>query len=222
MKNDFEKIWALISVDLKTEYRNRYDSYGLYLFVMVVSYILYKGTESMDAFSYNSIFWVLILVLSTNFALRAFTKTKEEESYFLYHLVSSYHIIFAKLLYNWIVIFIGGVIFLLSSIIFHSSLESFMTFPIVQFIILLLVSSLCLSSTFSLPSALVLTSNNKETLLGILSFPISIPITLVCINLGGELISKQTWNMSGLLLLLSVVLIMSTVSLFLFKYNWQL
>lgn len=221
LNHHLKKILALIALDFKTEYRNKYDTYGLFLFVIVVSYVLYKGTEAMDAFSFNSVFWVMILVLSTNFALRAFTKTKDEESNYLYQLVSSYHIILSKLLFNWILIFVGGVIFLLSGILFHSALESFNLFPIGQFLLLLALSSLCISSTFSLPSALVLTSNNKGALLGILSFPISIPIILVCTNIGGELITQQDWNMNGVILLISIILIMGTVSLYLFRFNWQ-
>jgi hypothetical protein len=58
-------------------------------------------------------------------------------------------------------------------------------------------------------------------LLGILSFPISIPIILVCTNIGGELITQQDWNMNGVILLISIILIMGTVSLYLFRFNWQ-
>ncbi len=217
MNLHFQKIIALLTLDIKTEYRNKYESYGLFLFVIIVSYILYRGTETMDAFSFNSIFWVFILVMSSNFALRAFTKTKEEESLYLYHVVSPYHIIISKLIYNWFFIFIGGILFLFLGLLFHS----FEGFPFGSFLILLGVGSLCISSTFSLPSALVLTSSNRGTLLGILSFPISIPLILVCTSMGGQLITEQSWNMNGLSLLFSTILIMSTVSLYLFKYNWQ-
>ena len=221
MISHLRKIWSLILLDIRVEYRNRYDLFGLLFFVVVISYVLYRAQETTDSFAFNRVFWVFILVISTNFALRSFTKTREEESAYLYQLASPYHLICSKLILNSFLIFIGGLLFLLSSLLFRSIETSFSDFPTLSFIILLGVASVCLSSTFSLPSALVMTSSNRGTLLGVLSFPVSIPAVLLMINLGSSLITDQGWNMNGLVLLLSIILIMSTVSLFLFRYSWQ-
>ena len=217
MNNDVSKILELIKVDSKIEYRNKYEIYGLLLFVIVTAYILYRATESADVLSFNSTFWVLILVLSTNFALRSFTKIKEEELKYLYQLVDAKSIIISKLVFNWLLIFGGGIVFLLAGLLFHG----FSEFPIIDFVLLIALTSLALSSTFSLPSAMVMTLSSKGTLLGILSFPISIPIILVSINLGSDLITQNIWNMNAVAMLISITLIMGIMSLVLFRYNWQ-
>jgi len=217
MNSDFSKIWELIKLDFKIEYRNKYEVYGLLLFVVVTSYILYRATESADLLSFNSTFWVFVLVLSTNFALRSFTKMKVEESRYLYQLVDAKGIIISKLIFNWLLIFSGGIIFFLFGLLFHG----FTNLPILDFVMLILLVSLALSSTFSLPSALVMSSSSKGTLLGILSFPISIPLILISINLGNDLIILNEWNINGIGMLTSIILIMSLMSLVLFKFNWQ-
>lgn len=217
MSSFISQIWQLIKVDFKVEYRNKYEIYGLILFVIVTAYILYRATEITDVFAFNALYWVMILVISTNFALRSFTKTKEEETRYLYQLVDAKSVICSKILFNWFLIFIGGTLFLLFGLLFHG----YEGFPLGKFILLLVVASLAISSTFSLPSALIMTLSSKGTLLGILSFPISIPLVLISTNIGGQLITENVWNMNALGMLISITLIMSVMSLLLFKYNWQ-
>jgi len=221
VNSDFNKIWSLLQLDLKVEYRNRYDLLGLLFFVIVISYVLSRAFQSVESYVYNQVYWVFVLIISVNFALRSFGKTREEESAFLYQLVSPEHVITSKLLLNATLIFFGSLVLLLSGLLFNSFESSFQSFPLLSFIGLLAVVSICLSSTFSLPSALVMTTSNRGTMLGLLSFPVSIPAILLTINIGGSLIANEGWNKNGLLLLLSIILIMSVVSLYLFRYIWK-
>ena len=217
MVKSMTKIFALVRLDFKIEYRNKFEIYGLLLFVVVTSFILYKSIIDTDVLYYNAVFWVLLLVISTNFALRSFTKMNASESRYLYQLTDATSIIFSKLFFNWLLIFTGGLLFLLSGLIFHS----FDEYPLLSFFGLLTLSSLALSSTYSLPSALFMSSSSKATLLGILAFPISIPVILISSALGNQLLAQNEMNSSGLLMLVSIALIMIAVSLILFRYTWQ-
>ena len=217
MNESLKKVLALIKLDFKIEYRNKYEVYGLLLLVITTSFILYRSIMDSDVLFYNAVFWVLLLVMSTNFALRSFTKTNSSESRYLYQLVDATSIIFSKLIFNWILIFVGGVLFLVSGLLFFS----FEDYPLLDFIVLTGIASFALSATYSLPSALVISSSSRGTLLGILAFPVSIPVVLVSSSLGNRLLTENELNMNGLIMLISIALIMTTVSLFLFRYNWQ-
>ena len=217
MKESVKRILALIKLDFKIEYRNKFEIYGLLLLVITTSFILYRSIMDSDVLFYNAVFWVLLLVMSINFALRSFTKTNSSESRYLYQLVDATSIIFSKLIFNWILIFTGGVLFLVSGLLFFS----FEDYPLLAFMALTAIASFALSATYSLPSALVVSSSSRGTLLGILAFPISIPVVLVSSSLGNRLLIENELNFNGLIMLISIALIMTTISLFLFRYNWQ-
>lgn len=216
MQSTLKKIYALIYLDVKVEYRNKFEILGLLLFVIIVSYVAYRALSGSSEQLYNFVFWVLLLVLSTNFALRSFTKMNTEESRYLYQLSDASSIIFSKIVFNWVLIFVGGLVLFLSGVFFLTY-----TFPISKFILLIALTSLALSAAFSLPSALSISTSSRSTLLGILAFPVSIPIVLVSSAIGNQLLVENVFNLNGIIMLISIALIMSSVSLVLFRFTWQ-
>ncbi len=215
-----QAIVSLLKKEVKTELRQKAAINGILLYVISTSFIAYLVFSSIEDLStWIALYWITLIFASTNASINAFKEESGRAYLYYYSLVKPQHLIIAKSIYQSLLLcFIGFLNWICFSLFLGNPIENNG-----QFAIIILLSSLGLSGTFTLISAIASKTNNNASLLAILSFPILLPVLLTSIKasmlsgLGFEWQDIQLYM--GLLGLIYVICL--ALSYVLFPYIWR-
>ncbi len=221
--NSINSIIAVISKEIKTEFRTKYSSSALLLFILTsLSIIMFSlnGIELSDELV-AGLYWILIFFGSMTGLSKSFVIEEEKSTSMLLKMNSSpISIYIGKLLFNLLnsLIINYFTAFLLLMFISESGTKS----PFIFFIIIL-VFSVVISASTTIISAIISKANAKGAIFSVLSFPILLPIIITGIDITIASIVGTTFVaiQNDIIFLLAYGGVLITASIILFEIVWR-
>jgi heme exporter protein B len=217
-----EQALSIFQKDIKSELRTRYALNAIVMFAVVTLAVVgfSVGQFSLSPKVSSSLFWVVIFFSSMSGLAQVFIKEEEAKTVNLLKLVASPSNIFlGKFFFNWaLLLFLEIIIVPLFILLLGLNLENFWLF-----ICVLVLGSLGLVCATTIIAAMVSKAHIKGALFAVLSFPILLPLLIVCID--GTYLSIQgksfSEGASDLKVLVSFSVVMLILSLLLFDLVWK-
>lgn len=210
----------LIVKDIKLELKQKYALNGILLYVVSTIFVCYLSfTRIIDAETWNSLFWIIILFSSVNAVSKSFVQESQGRQLYYYTLSSPQAVILSKIIYN---IMLMGVLSMLSLIVFAALMGDFIqNMPL--FIVSLLLGSFGFASVLTMISAISSRTDNNFALMAILSFPIVMPLLMTLMKVSKQALETATWdgNYRFILVLMLINLVVITLAYLLFPYLWK-
>jgi heme exporter protein B len=208
--------------DFKSELRNRYVINSLLMFVLVtISIIKFSiGDEKVESEILSGLLWIVIFFAAISGLARVFIKEEEKETSFALKLsVDPISIFLGKLFFNLaLTFFVNIFIFILFVLITSFEIKNFSAF-----LIIILLGNIGIVSASTIIAAIISKANTKGTLYPVLAFPVMLPLLITVIS-ATKLASTgaDTYTMmSEYQILFSYAVVITTVSLLLFKFVWE-
>jgi len=216
-------IFILLKKEIKQEWRQRYAIQGVLLYLASTIFICYISfhlkSNTLNPTSWNALFWIISLFISTNAITKSFLQEKEERQLYYYTLTSPQAIILSKIIYNSILL----IILLTIGFVFYQLFMGNFVHNLGLFFSILVLAAIGFSSTLTMVAAIASKANNSHLLVPILSFPILIPLLLNIIKVSKRSLEEIQVVSSdkeiGTLIGLNVIVI--TLSYLLFPYIWR-
>jgi heme exporter protein B len=213
------EIKALIRKDIITEWRQKYALSGILLHVVSMIFIVFLSLKIMNAPTWNTIFWLIILFSSVSAVAKSFIGESNGQHLYYYTISSPQSIIIAKLIYNSVLMFLQMAVSMLVyfTLLGNIAEHSFM------YIICLALGGWGFAITFTFLSAISAKASNSNGLMPVLSFPLILPILLIAVKaskkaMDGIDVSLMT---KDLLMLFVFNILLITMSYILFPFLWK-
>jgi heme exporter protein B len=214
------QISALLWKEFTLEFRNRNALNGIVLYVFSTIFIVYQSFRSVpDVPVWNALLWMIILFSSVNAANKTFQNDDAGRQYYIYLLADPVAVILSKILYNMILLsFLSLVSAAFYGIVLGNPVQQYG-----NFIFVLLLGSMGLSSLLTMISAISFKAGNALGMIAVLGFPVMIPLLITLIKaskgvadgLPFNTYSKYLYTMAGLDILVIAL------SVILFPYLWR-
>lgn len=212
--------------EIIAEWRNKYALGGIVLYVVTTVFVIYTALSQAGELSalrpqlWNILFWITILFTAVNAIAKSFFQESKGRFLYYYTLTSSLTVLFAKMLYNLLLM-------LLLTGLCLGTYTLMLEYPAQQqlpFLAAVFLGGTSLAFLFSMISAIASKAGNNSTLIAILGFPVILPLFVILIKLSGigftdmeasDTILRQVGMLAGL----NVVVI--ALSFILFPYLWR-
>jgi len=213
------EVITLLRKEVLIEWRQKYAIGGILLYVLSTVFIVYFSFSNMDAKSWNTLFWIVLLFASVNAVTKSFVQENSQRELYYYSLSNPVSILLSKIIYNTLLLLlISGLSYLSFSILVTNPVKNSG-----QFFLALFLGSLGFSIAFTFISAIAGKAANSSTLMAVLSFPTIIPILMTLLKISANALGLMTdtgiWRDIGNLL--AIDLIMLTLTFILFPYLWR-
>jgi len=217
--NDIKQIFALMETELLLEFRNKFSLASIMLFAVVTVFIVFKAFNQFSPMSWNVLYWVVLLFISTNAVLKTFSVERSRTGIYYYSLLDPYKVIISKILYNFLLLFVMGIL--------TFGLFRYFTFnPVTKYLIFfgdLALVSLGLSIVFSFASAIANGESNSGVLISILGLPLILPILLMGIKIStiamGITVDSQV--ATDFIILSAIDMMLAGLVIILFPILWK-
>ncbi|HMQ69259.1 MAG TPA: heme exporter protein CcmB [Ignavibacteria bacterium] len=222
MSDFFRTTIIVFKKDLISELRTRYALNALIMFVLVsISIIRFAiGEEKVENEILSGLLWIVIFFSASGGLSRTFVKEEEKEtSVALKMSVDSSGVFTGKLLFNFVLTLILN--FLIT--VLFIMITDYEIKNLWGFILVIGIGNIGLVSASTIIAAIISKANSKGTLYPVLSFPVLIPLLVTVINAtklsaaGAETVILY----EEFVILISYSIVVTTVSLMLFKYVWE-
>ncbi|MCX6160058.1 MAG: heme exporter protein CcmB [Ignavibacteriae bacterium] len=218
----FKSTISVFRKDIKSEIRNRYVINSLLMFVIItIAIIRFSiGDEKVEDSVLSGLFWIVIFFSAISGLARVFIKEEETGTSLALKLSADPSGVFlGKLLFNFILTFsLNLVIFFLFVLITDIRI---LNFP--AFFLTVILGNFGIVSASTIIAAIIAKANSKGTLYPVLAFPVLLPLLLTLIS-STKLASEGADTMalmSDYQILISYTVVITTVSLLLFKHIWE-
>lgn len=209
----------LVRKEIMLELRNKSAISGILLYVVTTTFIVYLTFITINARTWNALFWIVLLFASVNAIAKSFLQENSQRQLYYYTLANPLAIVFSKIIYNTILLLVIGLLcFGLFALFVGNPVKD-----VDLFLITLLLSSIGLSIAFTFVSAISIKANNSSTLMVILSFPIVVPIIMTLLKLSAislRLIQDTAYR-SDLIILMAIDALLIAIVLILFPFLWR-
>ena len=218
----FHATYTIFRKDIKSEMRNRYVINSLLMFVVVTITIIKfsLGDEKVENDILSGLLWIVIFFSAISGLARVFIKEEEKETSASLKLnCPPVSIFLGKLFFNFILtLSLNLFIVILFVLITELQIVNFTAFLLTIFL-----GNLGLVSASTIIAAIIAKANTKGTLYPVLAFPVLLPLLITVINAtklscaGADTMSL----MAEFQILISYAIVVTTVSLLLFKFVWE-
>ncbi|MCC7301940.1 MAG: heme exporter protein CcmB [Bacteroidia bacterium] len=213
-------MWNILVHDFRTERRRKYALGGILLYVASAVFITYMAfMRILEPEVWNALFWIVLLFAAVNAAAKSFMAESSGRMLYYFYTVPPRSFIMGKTLYNFLLLFLIGLICYLLFTLLHSDPNHTPSL----FLAALLLGSLGISGTLTLMSAIASRSGSNFTLMSILSFPLLLPLLLMLIRLTHFSISglEFTLGWKYMVSLAAMDGLVLSLSYLLFPYLWK-
>ncbi|MFT6717322.1 MAG: heme exporter protein B [Saprospiraceae bacterium] len=171
-------IKALLSNELKFEFKNKQSIGSIFLYVFTSTFLAYLSFKVIDSPKiWNGIFWIILLFSAINSTMNSFKESQGQHAY-LYSLVSPQEIILSKIIYNALVLLVVSLLCLTSYSLFLGSYIS----DVPLFVSISATGSIALACILTLSAGISYKASGGGALFSILSIPIVIPLLVLMIT----------------------------------------
>jgi heme exporter protein B len=212
-------VYYLLLKDVLLELRQKFALNGIMLYVFSTLFIIRMGFSNIDATTWSTLFWIVMLFASVNAGAKSFIQEGKSRLLYFYTISSAENIIISKFVYNCLLITLLGLLSYLGFILFFGNIMQNTGF----FLVILLLGSTGFAGTFTMISGIASKARGSATLMTILSFPIVLPQLLFLLRLSQKAAEDYAMysGREDLLALLAVNVIVVIVSYMLFPYLWR-
>ncbi len=213
------QIKALIQKDLILDFREKFGLGGVFLYVFASFFIVYLSFGEVDGVAWVTLYWIVVLFGAVNAVLKSFTQEGATRDLYYYTLVAPLVMLYAKLMYNIVLVLLICVL----SFLLFGVLTAFVVSDLLWFSCGVLLGAIGIAANFTLMSALASHTRNKNTMMMILSLPVIVPLLLPLVRLSIRCLEPVRWSnvQPDLTLLLSVDLLILGLALMLFPFLWK-
>jgi heme exporter protein B len=211
---------ALIGKEISLEWRQKTAFGGIMLYLLSTVFVCYLSFHGViHERTWNALFWIIMLFASLNAVLKGFIADGGSRMLYYYTLVPAHVIITSKILYNAMLMIVLSFAGLLVFI-------AFMGNPVENtglFLAAMLLGVTGLSAVMTMVSAIASKARNNFTLMGVLSFPLVLPLVLVLIRVSEAALAGAGFRtqLPGLLVLLLLTAIAVVLANILYPYIWK-
>ena len=216
----FLEIKQLLIRELRLEWKQLYAINGLLLYITSTVFVCYLSFKNiLDVPTWNALFWIIILFTAVNATSKSFSVETKGRLLYYYTLASAPAIIFAKIIYNTMLMFVIS----FAGYLIYSLLIGDLVQDKLFFIIGLLLGSSGLASILTLVASIASKTNQNSTLMAILSFPLIIPMLLVLIRFSKNALDgiDHSIQYPYMIALLAINIIVITLARLLFPFLWR-
>lgn len=214
------KLSALIQKEFLLEFRQKSTLAGIAVYIISTVFISALSFKKIIVPNvWNSLFWIIFLFIAVNISSKSFIQETKGKGLFNYLYYNPTQFVLSKIIYNMLLM----VVLSLITFFFYSWFVGSMVQDVWLFLICLFFSSTAFSGVLSLMSAIASKANNNMSLMAILSFPVLMPLLLVCIKLSKNAIDGLAWSVSAnyLMILVMLNLLVLALATILFNYLWR-
>jgi heme exporter protein B len=189
--------------------------------IITISIIRFSlGDEKVEDTILSGLFWIVIFFTAISGLSRVFIKEEETGTSLALKLsAGATEVFIGKLLFNFVLTFsLNMVIFFLFSLITGIRINNFFAFAVT-----VILGNFGIVSASTIIAAIIAKANSKGTLYPVLAFPVLLPLLITMIDatkLAAE--GVPTYELMGnFQILVSYTVVVTVVSLFLFKFVWE-
>lgn len=213
-------VFALLKKDLLLELRQQHSFYGILLYVASTIFVLYLSLNNPEPDVWNALYWIIQLFVCVNAVAKSFLQESRGRMLYFYSITGAREFIFAKLIYNIILMLLMS---LMSLALFFLLLKNPLSKPLV-FTAIVCLGSISLSLVFTLLAAIAAKAQQNAALMAILGFPLIVPQLLLIIRLSKVAFGEQfragaVLNLTGLVVGLDIMVLV--LSVILFPFLWK-
>ncbi len=214
-----KQILAFLQKEIKVECRVQYSFFGVLLYVASTTFMLYLAVNKPEKQVWIGLYWIILLFASVNAVAKSFLQENKGRMLYYYTITSASNFIFAKLLFNaLLMIIISAISWFLVQLLLGSPVQK----PLL-FIVVTLLGSISFGLLFTLLSAIAAKAQQNAALMAILGFPLMLPLLLVLIKISAIAISNNPTPFP--LFLVGIVVgytaLISMLSYILFPFIWK-
>lgn len=216
--------FAVFNKEIKSEFRTRYTISAVLLFVLTTISILVFSTAGLeiDPAMSAGLIWVIVFFTAMTGLAKVFVSEEERGTSLLLQLSAGSTAVFlGKLIFNIILSLALNLFAVSLYFLFSSKGISVLHWDILATVLIL--GSIGIASASTIISAIIAKANTKNALFPVLSFPILLPVLLLCIET-----TRYSFDGKGLedpignfLMIISYCGILITVSYLLFDIIWK-
>ena len=213
------RIFHIARRDLTLEFRERYSFLSAILYLIAITFIVYKVFGRIEPPTRIGLFWILILFTCINVVSYSFSFHGQKRKYYHYTLYRSYELIIAKWIINLVKMLIAGYLLVfLQSIFADEPMKDIALFSKVY-----LLSIIGMTAAMTLISSISSYSQNQNTLIAIMSIPLLIPILLVGMRLSliSERIIVDTEIDNYLMMLVGIDIVYIAILIIFIPLTWK-
>lgn len=219
MSHNTQHIITLIKKDFLLETRHQHSFYGIVLYVISTTFVVYLAMGNPEEQVWNGLFWIVQLFICINAVAKSFIGENQNRMIYYYTIVHPTNFVIAKLIYN---VFLMTIMTLLSLIVFIIFLENPFAY-LSKFILISFLGSIGISLVFTFLAAIAAKAKQQASLMAIMGLPIIIPQLLLLMKISGvafsKIIQEGLWQMISLLVGLDALVVV--LAIILFKYLWK-
>jgi len=189
--------------------------------VITISIIRFSlGDEKAEDTILSGLFWIVIFFTAISGLSRVFIKEEETGTSLALKLsAGATEVFLGKLFFNFVLTFsLNIVIFFLFSIITGIRINNFFAFALT-----VILGNFGIVSASTIIAAIIAKANSKGTLYPVLAFPVLLPLLITMID-ATKLASEGVPTvelMGNFQILVSYTVVITVVSLFLFRFIWE-
>lgn len=213
------RMYHIIAKEALLEFRERYGFLSSILYLIAVTFVVFKVFGSLEGPTRVGLFWVIFLFTSINITGNSFSHQSIKRKLSYYQIYDPVEMFLSKLIYNFIKICLAGIILLGLQLLFSGeALKSPWLFAQSM-----LFAGAGLSVVLCLISALSSYSDNQNALVAILSLPVVIPILLLAmrISLISERFFVDTAVQKYITMMMGIDLLLLSISLIFIPLIWR-
>ena len=215
-----KQLIALIKKEFLLEFRQKSSLASIAVYIISTVFISALSFKKIIIPNvWNSLFWTIFLFIAVHTSSKSFMQETKGRALFNYLYYKPTDFILSKIIYNMLLMAILSLL----TFFFYTWFVGNLVQDTGLFLLCLLLSSTAFSGVLSLMSAIASKANNNMSLMAILSFPVLMPLLLVCIKLSKNAIDGLAWSVSAnyLLILVMLNLLVLALATILFNYLWR-
>ena len=214
------RLIAQIKYEFLLEYRSWPQSLALFLYMCVISYILFRVAGDIDKELFNVVFWVIVMLISVNVVLRSTSHHAGSAHLLQYQLVDPTLAFFSRWIFNSAYLISTALLFFSASVLFYYPVISLD----VDFCMLILLAGLSIAGVISFVSSLAQKDVQQSTLLSILTLPLLIPIVVILHQQGSSILDGDSFissDRTNYMIIFGITLLSLALSIVLFPLVWK-
>jgi len=213
------RIFHIIHKELLSDARERYSFLSAILYLVTITWVVFKVFGDLSGPTRIGIFWILLLFTAINIVSGSFGSISSRRRLSHYQFYDPFEVLSAKLLLNFVKVLLAGAFLLLLLKVFT---EHELQDPIL-FGKTLVLSSIGLVAALTLVSSMTIYAGNQNALLTVLAVPLLLPVLLIGmkVSLVSERMFFDTAVNSNLLMLLGLDLVMIVLGLIFISITWK-
>lgn len=204
--------------DVLLEIRQQYSFYGVLLYAVATTFILYMTINEPEAKVWNGLFWIIQLFICINAVAKSFLQESRGRMLYFYSIAGPRDFILAKLLFNTVLMLVMSA---LSLFLFSLFLGNPMK-KLLPFIGLVFLGGWGLSLVFTFLAAIAAKAQQNAAIMAILGFPIIIPQLLMLMQLSNAAFAPLlVIPTTTVLLLVALDFLVIMLAVILFPFLWK-